>query len=112
MENKKSLAHRLYFAPALYMWIYFETTVIKSFIYYSIPSFLYPELFLLMELAFLIMKGSFLLASFSSVQSSRSVLSDSATSWTAARQASLSITKSLPKLMSIESMILASWHVW
>ena len=33
MENKKSLDHRLYFAPALYMWIYFETTVIKSFIY-------------------------------------------------------------------------------
>ena len=39
-----------------------------------------------------------------SVQLSRSVLSDSATPWTVARQASLSITnsRSLPKLMSIE----------
>ena len=38
------------------------------------------------------------------VQFSRSVMSDSATPWTAARQASLSITNSwsLPKLMSIE----------
>ena len=45
------------------------------------------------------------LSLFSSVQLSRSVVSDSATSWTAARQASLSITnsRSLPKLMSIES---------
>ena len=42
----------------------------------------------------------------SSVQFSRSVVSDSGTPWTAARQASLSITKSrsLPKLMSIESV--------
>ena len=41
----------------------------------------------------------------SSVQFSRSVMSDSATPWTAARQASLSITNSqnLLKLMSIES---------
>ena len=40
-------------------------------------------------------------------QFSRSVVSDSATSWTAARQASLSITnsQSLPKLMSIESVM-------
>ena len=39
-----------------------------------------------------------------SVQFSRSVVSDSATPWTAARQASLSITNSwsLPKVMSIE----------
>ena len=42
-----------------------------------------------------------------SVQSSCSVLSDSATPWTAARQASLSITssQSLLKLMSIESVM-------
>ena len=45
--------------------------------------------------------------SFSSVQFSRLVVSDSATSWTAAHQASLSITNSwtLLKLMSIESML-------
>ena len=44
---------------------------------------------------------------FSSVQFSRSVVSDSATPWTAARQASLSITnsQSLPKLISIESVM-------
>ena len=44
---------------------------------------------------------------FSSVQLSRSVVSDSATPWTAAYQASLSITNSwnLPKLMSIESVM-------
>ena len=43
----------------------------------------------------------------SSVQFSRSVMSDSATPWTAARQASLSITSSqnLLKLMSIESVM-------
>ena len=42
-----------------------------------------------------------------SVQFSRSVMSDSATPWTAAHQASLSITNSwsLPKLMSIESVM-------
>ena len=42
-----------------------------------------------------------------SVQFSHSVVSDSATPWTAARQASLSITnsQSLPKLMSIESVM-------
>ena len=42
---------------------------------------------------------------FSSIQFSRSVMSDSATPWIAARQASLSITnsRSLPKLTSIES---------
>ena len=47
----------------------------------------------------------------SSVQFSRSVVSDSATPWTAARQASLSITnsRSLPKLMSIES-VMPSYH--
>ena len=45
-----------------------------------------------------------------SVQFSRSVMSDSATPWTAARQASLSITNSWspPKLMSIESVIPSS----
>ena len=53
--------------------------------------------------------------SFSSVQFSkfsRSVLSDSATSWTAAHQASLSITnsQSLHKLMSIES-VMPSYHL-
>ena len=44
---------------------------------------------------------------FSSVQFSRSVVSDSATPWTSGRQASLSITnsQSLPKLMSIESVM-------
>ena len=43
----------------------------------------------------------------SSVQFSWSVVSNSATPWTTARQASLSITNtwSLPKLMSIESMM-------
>ena len=43
----------------------------------------------------------------SSVQFSRSVVSDSATPWTAARQASLSFTisRSLLKLMSIESVM-------
>ena len=46
-------------------------------------------------------------SSFSSVQFIRSVVSDSVTPWTAARQASLSITNSwsLPKLMSIESVM-------
>ena len=44
---------------------------------------------------------------FSSVQFSHSVMSDSATPWTAAEQASLSITNSwsLPKLMPIESVM-------
>ena len=44
---------------------------------------------------------------FSSVQLSHSVVSDSATPWTAAYQASLPITNSwnLPKLMSIESVM-------
>ena len=48
-----------------------------------------------------------LLLQFSSVQFSRSVVSDSATLWTAARQASLSITNSwsLLELMSIESVM-------
>ena len=44
---------------------------------------------------------------FSSVQFSHSVVSDSATPWTAAHQASLFITnsRSLPKLMSIKSIM-------
>ena len=44
---------------------------------------------------------------FSSVQFSHSVMSDSATPWTTARQASLSITssRSLPKPMSIDSVM-------
>ena len=48
----------------------------------------------------------------SSVQFSRSVVSDSVTPWTAARQASLSITnsQSLPKLMSIE-LVMPSSHL-
>ena len=48
-----------------------------------------------------------MLFALSSVQFSRSVVSDSATPWTAARQASLSITNSwsLLKLMSIELMM-------
>ena len=47
---------------------------------------------------------------FSSVQFNRSVVSDSATPWITARQASLSITNSwsLLKLMSIESVITSS----
>ena len=47
---------------------------------------------------------------FSSVQFSRSVVSDSATPWTAAHQASLSITnsRSLLKLMSTESVMPSS----
>ena len=47
---------------------------------------------------------------FSSVQFSSSVVSDSATLWIAARQASLSITisQSFPKLMSIESVMPSS----
>ena len=46
-------------------------------------------------------------ASFSLVQFSRSVVSDSVTPWTVVRQASLSITNSQspPKLMSIESVM-------
>ena len=45
---------------------------------------------------------------FSSVQFSRSVVSDSATPWTAARQASLSITNSRnAKLVSIKSVTLS-----
>ena len=53
------------------------------------------------------------LQSFSSVQFSRSVVSDSATPWTAARQASLSITnsRSLLKLTSIESVMPSSHHI-
>ena len=46
----------------------------------------------------------------SSVQFSRSVMSDSVTPWTTAHQASLSITnfQSLPKLMSIKSVMPSS----
>ena len=49
---------------------------------------------------------------FSSVQSSRSVVSDSVTSWTAAHQASLSIanSQSLLKLISIE-LVMPSNHL-
>ena len=59
-------------------------------------------------------KQEFLIKSFercfSSVQFSRAVVSDSATPWIAARQASLSITnpRSSPKLMSIESVMPSS----
>ena len=47
------------------------------------------------------------MAQFSSIQFSHSVMSDSVTPWTAARQASQSITNSLSllKLMSIESVM-------
>ena len=50
---------------------------------------------------------------FSSVQFSRSLVSDSVIPWTAARQASLSITnsRSLPKLMSIE-LVMPSNHLF
>ena len=50
---------------------------------------------------------------FSSVQFSRSVMSNSATPWTAARQASLSITNSwsLPKLMPIESVMPSNYII-
>ena len=52
-------------------------------------------------------KGASLVAHFSSVQFHCSVVSDSATPWTAARQASLSITnsRSLLTLISIESVM-------
>ena len=51
-----------------------------------------------------------LLYQFSSVQFSRSVMSDTATPWIAARQASLFVTnsRSSPKLMSIESVMPSS----
>ena len=51
--------------------------------------------------------GSVQFNQFSSVQFNRSVVSDSATPWTAAHQAFLTITnsRSLLKLMSIESMM-------
>ena len=54
-----------------------------------------------------------LLWPFSSVQFSHSVMSDSATPWTAARQASLSITnsRSPPKPMSIESVMIQPSHL-
>ena len=58
----------------------------------------------------------FLLGMFSSAQLSCSVIFDSASPWTAAHQASLSITssRSLPKLKSIESVMpsnhLILWH--
>ena len=50
---------------------------------------------------------------FSSVQISRSVMSDSATPWTAALQASLSIinSRSPPKPMSIESMMPSNYLI-
>ena len=50
---------------------------------------------------------------FSSVQFSRSVVSDSATPWTATHQATLSITnsQSLHKLMSIESVIPSNYLI-
>ena len=49
----------------------------------------------------------------SSVQFSRSVMSDSVTPWTTARQASLSITSSwsLPKLMSIELVMPSNYLI-
>ena len=51
---------------------------------------------------------------FSSIQFSRSVVSDSATPWITAHQDSLSITnsRSLPKLMSIESVMPSSHLVF
>ena len=54
----------------------------------------------------------FLIISFQSVQFSHSVVSDSATLWTAARQASLSITnsRSLLRLMSNE-LVMPSSHL-
>ena len=55
--------------------------------------------------------GSVQFNQFSSVQFSRSVVSDSATPWTAAHQAFLTITnsRSLFKLMSTESMMPSIW---
>ena len=49
-----------------------------------------------------------------SVQFSRSVMSDSATPWIAAHQASLSITnsRSLPKLMSIEWVMPSNYLIF
>ena len=50
---------------------------------------------------------------FGSLHFSRSVVSDSATPWTAAHQASLSITNSqnFLKLMSIELVMPSRWHL-
>ena len=61
-------------------------------------------------LALLCIRHSDILRFWGSVQFSRSVVSDSATPWTAARQASLSVTnsQSLLKLMSIESVMPSS----
>ena len=58
-------------------------------------------------------KGASLLAHFSSVQFSRSVVPDSATPWTAAHQASLSITnsRSLLKLMSMELVMPSNYLI-
>ena len=62
------------------------------------------------SLAKTIASSCLLFSRISSVQFSHSVVSDSATPWTAARQASLSITssQSLLKLMSIESVMLSN----
>ena len=62
---------------------------------------------LILCLALLCIRHSDILRFWGSVQFSRSVVSDSATPWTAARQASLSITNSQspPKPMSIESVM-------
>ena len=64
--------------------------------YCSVRSTVFPEA-----------RGQVAKAPLNSVQFSRSVVSDSATPWTAPCQASLSITtsRSLPKLLSIESVM-------
>ena len=71
------------------------------------PLFSNPECPHCGSLAKTIASSCLLFSRISSVQFSRSVVSDSATPWTAARQASLSITSSwnLLKLMSIESVM-------
>ena len=65
------------------------------------------QLMLLMQVVIYTYLAMILTLLFSSVQFSHSVVSNSVTPWTAARQASLAITnsRSLPKLMSVESVM-------
>ena len=79
--------------------ILFNLSLISSFQFYCLVISGWPINFLIF-----IIQWNFL---YSTVQFSRSIMSDSATPWTAARQASLSITnsRSLPKPMSIESVL-------
>ena len=96
----------------IYIYIYIHMYYISSPSWAPLFS-LIPPLWVITECqaVLLVLYSSFPLAihsthvSFSSIQFSRSVISDSATPWSAARQASLSITnsQSLFKLTSIKS---------